>query len=177
MLDPIERITHKTPVDLRVGHDFRYQLASAFVGLGDTVFDAGCGVGYGAAFIAPRCRNYIGVDIVDVIEAAYRPYGRWFFVDLCAASPVSFPPFDVAICFETIEHVDDPAALIALLATARRRCVCSVPIVPTVGENPFHKHDFGEWDVPELFAPHGWTVEQYVLQPSELSAIYVLVRT
>jgi hypothetical protein len=118
--------------------------------------------------------EYVGVDIVDVVEDHFRHHGRWIINDLCGWRP-DFD-FDVAVCFELLEHVTEPDDVIEMLCRARRTVVCSVPIVPTAGENPFHRWDFDEWDLPPKFAAHGFTVEQYVLQPTELSGVYVFRR-
>lgn len=166
----IERIDRTT--ENRAGHEFRYRVAAGYIRPTDTVLDAGCGTGYGAQIVQP-CR-YVGVDIADVVEEENEPFGEWTVADLCTWSPGRF--FDVAICFETLEHVQTPERLMDLCCKARRLVVCSVPIVPTVGANPFHLHDFTMWDMPRLFAERGWHLEQCVLQPSELSAIYVFSR-
>lgn len=168
-----ERITLDTTGASRAGHELRYRLAAGFMRDGDTVLDAACGIGYGVA-AAGRCVNWIGVDVVDVVEPDFEHLGRWVVADLCTWQPDE--PFDVAVSFETLEHVESPPALIDLLCRATRTVVCSVPIVPTADANPFHLHDFDMWSLPPLFAERGWRLNQFLLQPAELAAIYVFDR-
>lgn len=169
----VERIDRSTSTEERAGHEFRYRLGSGYVDGADVVLDAACGVGYGARLV-PRARRYVGVDIVDVVEPEHRPYGEWIVADLCAWVP-DFD-VDVALCFETLEHVADVDAVIDLCCRARRYIVCSVPIVPTAGYNPYHLHDFDVDELPNRFAVREWSLVQHVLQPSEASAIYVFRR-
>lgn len=166
----IERITTETAGHERAGHELRYRLAAGHLEPGDTVLDAACGTGYGSSF-APFGVRWIGVDIVPLIEPPFQDKGRWITADLCTFEPEF--RFDVAVSFETLEHVQDPDAVIGVLCRAERLVICSVPIVPTVGLNPFHLHDFTLWDLPRLFERRGWSLAHCLLQPAELSAIYV----
>lgn len=165
-----ERITVDTEGASRAGHEFRYRLAAGFLQPGDTVLDAACGIGYGATF-APDGVEWVGVDIAPVVDPAFEHHGRWVTADLCVWQPDC--EFDVAVSFETLEHVTDPDAVIGLLCQARRLILCSVPIVPTAGANPFHLHDFEVGDLPRMFGEHGWRLHQCILQPAELAAVYV----
>lgn len=169
-VEPVERITADTTGPSRAGHELRYRLAAGFTQIGDTVLDAACGIGYGASF-APPSVAWVGVDVEPVVAPEFERLGRWVVADLCDWQPDT--AFDVAVSFETLEHVADPEALVDLLCQARRLVVCSVPIVPTVGLNPFHLTDFTLWDLPRTFATRGWNLHQCLLQPAELSAIYV----
>lgn len=169
----IERITADTTGPSRDGHDLRYRLAAGYIEKGEAVLDAACGVGYGAA-LAPHAGSWTGVDVADVVDPQFAPFGRWVVADLCSWEPED--PFDVAVSFETIEHVAEPDRLLDLLCRAGRLVVCSVPIVPTAGANPHHLHDFTMWDLPRAFAARGWQLHQFLLQPAELSGIYVFAR-
>lgn len=169
----IERVTVDTAPHERSGHELRYRLAAGYIDPGDTVLDAACGVGYGAS-LCRHAGEWVGVDIEPVVDPVYEPFGRWVVADLGEWLP-DFT-FDVAVSFETLEHVADPERLVDVLCLARRLVVCSVPIVPTAGANPFHLHDFTMWDPPRLFAARGWVLHQFLLQPAELSAVYVFER-
>jgi SAM-dependent methyltransferase len=154
----------------RAGHALRYRLAAGYIEQGESVLDAACGNGYGVTF-APHAGQWIGVDVAPTVHADYEPLGRWVVADLCAWEPDAV--FDVAVSFETLEHVDDPGRVVDLLCRARRLVVCSVPIVPTTGANRLHLHDFDMWDLPRIFGERGWQLHQFLLQPAELSGIYV----
>jgi SAM-dependent methyltransferase len=187
MAGPGERITAETPEVDRRGHEFRYRLAAGFCESGDTVLDAACGVGYGAALLlAGREILYLGVDRdLDDLRAVHHQGG---LLKPTAAKPGYFCErdleiwdaegceHDVFVGFETIEHLDDCSAYIRAAKQARRWIILSCPVVPTVGINPFHRRDFEPGELPSLFVDDDWELFQAVAQPSELAEIYVLRR-
>lgn len=164
-----ERLSQEE-VDSNVGrgHVLRYRLAAGFVEPGDTVLDAACGIGYGAEIFRrfPGC-TYVGVDLNPVSDEfqavnleTWKPKGK----------------YDVAVSFETIEHLDDYSNLINILKRAKKWIIVSVPVVPTVHMNPWHKHDFAPQELPGLIEDADWEYYQYLPQPTELAEIYVFRR-
>jgi len=105
-----ERFVPETmPGLIRAEHEGRYRWAAGAV-RGKQVLDAGCGVGYGAAMLAEAgASRVVGLDIaaVAVQDAASRTssVGEFVVGDL---ERLPFAPcsFDVAVCFEVIEHVN-----------------------------------------------------------------------
>ncbi|GAA4611347.1 hypothetical protein GCM10023108_03260 [Saccharopolyspora hordei] len=101
-------------------HYHRYAMAARFV-RGKRVLDLACGEGYGAALLAAEGAEVVGVDIdPDTVEHATHRYGGrdvTFQVgsitdpDLLADEK----PFDVVVCFEAIEHVEDHDAVLRLV--------------------------------------------------------------
>ncbi len=174
MAGPGERITAATPEGDRRGHEFRYRLAAGFCRTCDVVVDAACGAGYGAKLLAARgLIGYVGVDRDLSDLPAERPYA-FQEVDLETWKP-DFD-FDVFVGFETIEHLDDCSAYVRAAKRARRWIALSCPVVPTVGQNPYHRRDFEPGELPTLFVDDDWEHYQTVAQPSELAEIYVLRR-
>lgn len=170
-MEPIERITHTNTVGTaRYGHELRYRLAAGFIRPTDTVLDAACGTGYGANILG-AC-TYIGVDSVDFREV---PSSVAFIRADLQSWQCRFA-FDVALSFETIEHLDDYAHFISTLKQARRWILASVPIVPTVGINPYHKQNFGFSDLARLFVNDEWECYQTLYQETELSEIGIFRR-
>lgn len=105
------------------------------------VLDYGCGVGYGSEILWGRGANEVtGYDpSSEAIAACYR--NRRQFVKLMFTDKLwGWDPFDGCIAFEVIEHMDDAESFVD--SVPARHLVCSVPIIPTVGQNPHHKHDF-----------------------------------
>jgi hypothetical protein len=153
------------------GHVARYRYASAHVRAGESVNDVACGSGYGSLFLLKG--PYSGYDMPGVPDPTFP--GSFHAADL--DDPSWLPePADVTVCFETLEHVKDPAWLARVIAATTRRAVfVSVPVVPTKHLNPHHLHDFTVSDIPELFP--GWTVAGDWPQPEELSHVWMLVRT
>lgn len=163
-----------------IGHRFRYFLAGGFVQPGDRVLDLACGTGYGADILAKRAHQVTALDRShETIEGAKRLY---------PAPNITFLPADldtweptpemceVAVSFETIEHLKGQPEVFAgkLKKAAVRAIVVSAPIIPTVGINPYHLHDFTDDDMVRLFVDDEWALYEKVKQ--RVYGIYVFVR-
>ena len=163
----VERIDNPFQGSDTYGHEFRYHLAKGFVQPGDTVLDAACGTGYGRHIMDPAC--YIGVD-----KEQPNPPVPGAVADLQTWVPLW--TFDIAVGFETIEHLENFSHYVEVLKQARRWILVSVPIVPTVGTNEFHVHDFKQGDLQLLFEDKDWETYQVLYQPAENSEIAVFKR-
>jgi SAM-dependent methyltransferase len=121
-------------------HVVRYQWASGFIKPGDRVLDAACGLGYGTHVIAhlTDAESVLGVDgsgyAVDYATLAYggngarKRFERGLLPQALAAHPEG--SFDAIVSFETLEHVEDPRALLRefhRLLTPGGRVIVSVP--------------------------------------------------
>lgn len=153
------------------GHVERYEWAGMLLHPGDVVMDVACGIGYGAQVLHSWGLevDYHGFDRPGVPDPSFRPYGTFHGADLDAWAP----PFscDVSLCFETLEHIPDPARLARqLLQTSRRLVIASVPTVPTKHANPWHLHDFTVDTARDLFA--GASHVHIEPQPRELAHLF-----
>lgn len=153
------------------GHVERYELAAALTFDGEVVLDAACGIGYGARVLTEmdRAVTYHGADLPGVPSPAFANDGTFHGVNLDTWEP-DFD-YDVALCFETLEHLANPDRWAAICKRARRLVIVSVPTVPTKHANPYHLHDFTVEQVLELLAPA--TVVDVIAQPHELSHVFV----
>ena len=168
MSETFKRIT-PDQVDAQAGHVYRYQLAINWLDNAKSVVDIACGVGYGAKIMAQPGLDYVGVDKIEP-DAKYKKYGRWVSnVDLNTYKLDS--KFDVAVCFETLEHLKFPQHLADQLMANARTILVSVPTRPTKHFNAYHLHDFTVNDVLSLFP--GCKVLHLEDQPEELSHIFV----
>jgi SAM-dependent methyltransferase len=151
-------------------HLKRYAFARPFC-TGREVLDAGCGVGYGSAYLAEAARRVVGVDIdADAIAYARRRYGapnvEFVHADV-VAMPFADALFDVACSFEAIEHVRDPEALVSQLRRVVREggfCILSTPRVErttTNPANPFHRVELSPEDLERLLRKRFESVELY----------------
>ena len=150
-------------------HTRRYEYAATKIRAGETVNDIACGVGYGATFL-PHA-TYRGYDKPGVPDGRFP--GEHFAADLDDPS-LEPEAADVTTCFETIEHVIDPARLAQVIARMTRRAiVLSVPLYPAA-ENPFHLTDFTVEEVPPMFP--GFTVAEDWDQPEARGHVWLLER-
>lgn len=137
---------------LAASHVHRYELAAALCE-GARVLDLCCGSGYGSLVLAERAASVHGVDVAaEAIEAARAAAGP-ATVTFEQADALAFVRalevgrVDAIVCFEGIEHVPEPGALLDELARLRdggARLLVSLP--NSLGfeeENEFHVTDYG----------------------------------
>lgn len=154
----------------QAGHVDRYKMAAGLLREGDVVLDVACGVGYGAEILnGSSLVQYVGVDRDDVVPDGFKRLGTFEVHDLDVWTP-DFQ-FDVAVCFETLEHLHDPWRFVEVLKSARRTIVISVPTVPTKHLNEYHLHDFTVEQIADAIADFGDL--EVIPQPSELSHIFI----
>jgi 2-polyprenyl-3-methyl-5-hydroxy-6-metoxy-1,4-benzoquinol methylase len=91
-------------------HMARYWLASHAVA-GGRVLDAGCGDGYGSRFLASAgAEQVVGLDVVAPSPSGVP--GVTFLGGDLVRLPFGDATFDRVVCFEAIEHVTDPDAVL-----------------------------------------------------------------
>ena len=98
--------------------------------------------------------------IIDGIEANVRIKG-----DYAPGYPITGPiedtlaalePVDLLICSETLEHLDDPDAVLRL-ARAKARCLfVSTPVGEATDENPEHYWGWGLDDIADMLFAAGF---------------------
>ena len=140
-------------------HLWRYFNASGFVFEDDTVLDLGCGNGYGSKILSKNAKKVIGYDYnQDVINSAIRDFRRDNIEFICCnLDETDLQECDLLVCIECLEHVENPKLLAEKIKkSAKRTIIISVPVIPTVGKNPFHKTDFTEKSLIELFKDDNW---------------------
>lgn len=133
-------------------HRARYLWVAGRLAGGARVLDAGCGIGYGAAILAGAGTTVTGIDAsAEAVATARRecPAGRFVVGDVLRL-PFRDGGFDAAVCLEVIEHVPDPALLVAELARVLRPGGVLFLSTPNArmerlharsigyGENPYH---------------------------------------
>ncbi len=130
-------------------HMARYWWATNFCA-GRRVLDAGCGVGYGAELLRQAgASEVVAVDISEaVIQAAQQVVSDGVVCEVADIHRLPYPndSFDMVVCFETIEHVDEQGE--ALDELARVLCPDGLLLISSpnrkhyVPGNPHHRHEY-----------------------------------
>ncbi|MEX2527834.1 MAG: methyltransferase domain-containing protein [Gemmatimonadota bacterium] len=143
-----------SPVDLR--HIRRYAFAAKRFTPG-TILDVACGSGYGSELLDGVSTHYTGVDYaaycIRYARAHYAGSQREFLT--CSvfrlSDCVGDRRFDSIVSFETIEHVADPEAMLAVLVgrlAPGGKLVLSIPL-----NHPdiiYHKKVYNHSDVQSM---------------------------
>jgi SAM-dependent methyltransferase len=139
-----------------------YEWIAPRVAAGD-VLDMACGEGYGSDVLARRASSVVGVDgNPDAHEHARLRYGRpgLSFERGLVESFGSASQFDAVVFLQTIEHVQDPAAVLAHFRSLLRPggvVFVSTPNVLTLAPpgaaksgNPWHVREYRASEFGEL---------------------------
>lgn len=160
-------------------HRARYWWASHGV-TGKNVLDAGCGVGYGIGILASGgAAGVTGVDIdpsaVSEAEDRFGASAEEIVVGDLLDLPLDDDSFDVAVCFETIEHIEDGGQALAELRRVLRPdglLLISSPnpdVYPAGNEH--HVHEYRPAELAAAVGEHFGRVECYCQHASLASVI------
>jgi SAM-dependent methyltransferase len=167
-------------------HLKRYEFALPWC-RGAEVLDAGCGVGYGSAFLGEAAARVVGVDrdepAIAYARARYGGPNVEFRVGDVAALEFPDASFDAACAFETIEHVDDAGAFVGEVARVLRPDGVFVVSTPRADEttaspaNPFHRVELSRADFESLLRRSFGEVELYGQRRLQTARHRLLQRT
>lgn len=158
-------IPGKVDIDLWNEHLSRYLFAARLCRF-KRVIDLGCGTGYGSAELARQAELVTGVDISQeaIAEARERYTLPNLSFEVSSLENLPFPDasFQLGVCFEVIEHLENYRAL---LSEARRvlspngQLIISTPNLDFYAEsrkhegpNPFHVHEFRYHEFQEILS-------------------------
>jgi O-antigen biosynthesis protein len=167
-------------------HLHRYLFSSQFVA-GKAVIDLGSGEGYGSSLLAGTAARVLGIEIdplaVEHARLNYRAPNLEFregsVLKLDDLEPGSF---DVAVCFEVIEHISDHDKLVSSVARLLRPGGVFVVSTPdrevynaSLGHvNPYHLKELDKDEFSTLLYKHFSHVTLYGQRASVGSLLHVL---
>jgi len=176
-----ERQIAPTKEGIRKDHVERYEWAAQMIPLNSRVIDFACGVGYGTNIMASLGHSVEAFDIddeaLDYAREHYR-HDHATFSKQNANTPEALPLVDCAVCFETIEHLEDPRPLLLALREAAPMLLASVPnedvmpyeISPGVVTRFHHRH-YTKHQFAELLRECGWCATEWFGQDDDQSAV------
>ena len=168
-----ERQVAPTLAGIRRDHVARYEFAARVMGKGSRVIDFACGVGYGTKILADAGHKPIGYDIdPEAIAYAKEHYQGVGLVPGFRIgngdAPEGLEECDVAVCFETIEHIEDPRPLLKALRAAAPALIASVPnesVMPWRREDGattlYHYRHYTSAEFNALLEECGWRVVEW----------------
>jgi glycosyltransferase involved in cell wall biosynthesis len=153
--------------EVRDDHFERYSLACQLISKGSTVIDAACGVGYGSRMLHDAGLKVRGYDISQQAISWAEKYfpivqdSEFVCCDILSLQARA----DFLVCFETLEHLEDPLGFLNNVRAAY--IIASVPNEVTY---PFEPHQFAGDEYPHkrhytpdqfdsLLREAGYTVE------------------
>ena len=166
-----ERQVSPTVDGIRRDHVARYEWASNQIKAGSRVIDFACGIGYGTKILADSGNTAHGFDIdQEAIEYAnehYKTDDNEFSIGY-GNLPGQLGEYDVAVCFETIEHIEDPRNFLLALRESSPVLYASVPnesvmpwmIAPGIG-TAYHFRHYTRPEFRELLEECGWHIKEW----------------
>jgi ubiquinone/menaquinone biosynthesis C-methylase UbiE len=159
-------------------HRCRYWWA-AQIASGRNVLDAACGTGYGTTILADAGSSGVtGIDLsADAVSAAQKRLGDRGSVLQGDVGDLQFKDdsFDLIVCFETIEHVDDGAAVISEFRRVLRPDGLLLISSPNPGVYPegneHHVHEYSPRELSDLVSAAFPDAVEHVQHPWLASAI------
>lgn len=150
-----------------------YQCAKNLVKPGATVLDIGCGSAFKLMSFFGSGYNAVGLDLKPTVEKLRERYpkGKWIEYDLEHPDDSWLGDnYDLVICADVVEHLEDPDKLFALLRKLRfDKLVISTPdrslIVERGGDrlgppqNPHHVREWSRREFKRYLENNGMTVE------------------
>jgi SAM-dependent methyltransferase len=161
MLNSGERQVATQRQDVRADHVARYEWAAKTLPANSYVIDLGCGIGYGAQILAEAGHKVFAVDRdIETITFARthfaHPNTQFVAGDVAG---LALPKADAAVCFEMIEHVADPAPMLAKIADAAPILLASVPnetAFPWREEYAFHHRHYTRDQLNDMLRSAGF---------------------
>jgi len=136
-----------------------------------TVVDVGCGTGDNLRYILRDNAQFFGVEYAEeTARIAQRLLGQQAHVQSASATAIPFPDqhFDLALCIEVLEHVQDDETALSEIARVLRSggsLILSLPYrhwFPSYSRLMGHIRHYTRTDVEAMLARHGLVIAEYL---------------
>jgi ubiquinone/menaquinone biosynthesis C-methylase UbiE len=150
-----ERFVPGAKGEIWMEHWHRYHFAARWA-KGRAVVDVACGEGYGSALLARCAAHVTGIDVSEqAIAHAERAYAATpnlrFVRGSCEALPLADACADLAVSFETVEHIQAQERFLDELARVLRPAGTLVLSCPNKVEYSDKRNHVNEFHVRELY--------------------------
>ncbi len=167
-----ERQVSPTLDGIRRDHVARYEWAASVIPKGSRVVDFACGVGYGTRILADAGNDVCGYDRDrEALAYAAEHYISGMATDFRVAdgnAPDGLREAEAAVCFETIEHIEDPRPLLKALRVSAPMLIASVPnedVMPYEFEPgkvyAYHFRHYTKGEFEALLRECGWRAKEW----------------
>jgi ubiquinone/menaquinone biosynthesis C-methylase UbiE len=136
-----------------------------------TVIDVGCGIGDNLRYILRDNARFFGVEYAEeTARLAQRLLGNQAHVQSASAMAIPFPDqhFDLALCIEVLEHVEDDEKALSETARILRSggsLILSLPYrhwFPSYYRLMGHIRHYTRTDVESMLVRHGLVIAEYL---------------
>lgn len=178
-----ERFVPGAKGEIWMEHWHRYHFAARWAA-GRRVLDVACGEGYGSALLAQAAARVTGIDLSpEAIGHAQRAYAGMrnleFVRASCTRLPLADASIEVAVSFETLEHIEGQAQFLDELARVLKPGGVLLLSCPNKVEysdkrahaNEFHVRELYREELAELVAARFPFSEWYGQRPTFYSVI------
>jgi SAM-dependent methyltransferase len=118
---------------------------------GRSVLDVGCGSGEGLKVLSTRATQALGIDLDERLR---RPDVN---VEIKSVNDMPDKSFDIVVCLDVVEHVEEDRAFLAqLFRVAREAVFVSTPnYAMSFNRNPYHVREYTPHQFARLFDGYG----------------------
>lgn len=159
-MDKSERQVAPEIEQIRTDHRKRYEFAATRLNKGDEILDFACGIGYGAKIISDMklAKKITACDLsheaLEYAECHYHSKSIQYLLNDALDAKLPKESFDLAISFETIEHLEKPERFLRSIHLSLKEKGILICSVPNEKLTPFDKntypYHFRHYTLPEI---------------------------